>query len=38
VGKPAPPDEKPVDKKAAGKPVTAAPMPAGGAEPAPTPA
>ncbi|RFC46762.1 MAG: cell division protease FtsH [Verrucomicrobia bacterium] len=38
VEKPTKPDEKTAEKKAAGKPATISPLPAGGAEPAPTPA
>ncbi len=38
VEKPTKPDAKTADKKAAGKPATIPPLPAGGAEPAPTPA
>ncbi len=38
VEKPTKPDEKAADKKAAGKPASIPPLPASGAEPAPTPA
>jgi len=38
VEKPTKPDEKPADKKAAGKSASAPPLPASGAEPSPTPA